>query len=59
MPSGELALHVLETMLGIMETPKRGAYREIATTCSVPEPLPENFPCSESPTGLEALTDGY
>ena len=45
--SGEMAHHVFEIMSGILESPKNGTYQAIESTCSIPDPLPENFPQSE------------
>ena len=42
--SGELAFHVLETMLGIMQAHQSGQYHTISSSCSMPEPLPAEFP---------------
>ena len=45
--SGEMAQHVCEIMLGILESSKNGAYSVLKSTCSMPSPLPENFPLCE------------
>ncbi len=42
--NGELAQHVLETMLGIEAAPRRGGYVEIASNPAIPPMLPETFP---------------
>jgi predicted dehydrogenase len=42
--SGEMAYHVLETMVGFMESSKIGRYHEMRSTCSRPAPLPPNCP---------------
>ena len=44
---GDMAQHVLEAMLGILEAPKTGAYHALESTCAKPAPLPEDFPLSE------------
>jgi len=41
--SGDLAQHVLDIMLGILESSDRGGHVDIETRCERPEPLPENF----------------
>ena len=45
--SGELAAHVLEAMLGIIESPLDGKFIELQSGVARPAPLPENFPNSE------------
>jgi len=45
--SGEMAQHVYEVMSGMLASPDDGQFVEIASTCAMPEPLPENFPDSE------------
>jgi len=42
--SGEMAYHVLETMVGFMESSKSGRYYEMHSTCNRPAPLPPNCP---------------
>ena len=42
--SGSLAYHVLEVMLGIMQSQEEGRYQPIHSRCNAPEPLPEKFP---------------
>ncbi len=42
--SGELAYHVLEAMMGILDSPAKGQFCEISSRCTRPEMLPENFP---------------
>lgn len=50
--SDEMALHVLEAMLGILESPRFGGFYELTTTCARPAALPEDFPLSEpAPAG--------
>ncbi len=46
--SGEMALHVFEVMSGILEAPDRGGFVDIDSRCTIPQPLPENFPHSEN-----------
>jgi hypothetical protein len=41
--SGDLAQHVLDVMLGILESPETGGYVDIKSRCERPKPLPENF----------------
>ena len=41
--SGDLAQHVLDAMLGILESPDSGGYVDIQSSCDRPTPLPENF----------------
>lgn len=41
--SGDLAQHVLDVMLGILESSDRGGYVDIQSRCDRPNPLPENF----------------
>lgn len=45
--SGEMAFHVFDIMLGILESSKTGAYSVLESTCTIPSPLLENFPRSE------------
>ena len=45
--SGDMAHHVCEIMLGILESSKKGAYSVLKSTCNIPSPLPEDFPLSE------------
>jgi len=42
--SGEMAYHVLETMVGFMESSKSGKYYDLESTCERPKPLPQNLP---------------
>jgi predicted dehydrogenase len=42
--SGELAYHVLETMTGILASPKEGVFKTIESRPEVPSPLPETYP---------------
>ena len=42
--SGELSNHVLEIMLGILDSPNEGAFVDIKSRCNKPKPLPEIFP---------------
>jgi predicted dehydrogenase len=42
--SGELAQHVLEVMLGIDDSPRKGQFIDITSTCAVPPVLPNSFP---------------
>ena len=42
--SGELSNHVLEIMLGILDSPNKGAFVDIKSRCNKPKPLPEIFP---------------
>lgn len=44
--SGELALHILEVMEGILTSRSSGRYVSIETRCERPEPMPEQFPSS-------------
>lgn len=46
--SGEMAFHVFDIMMGILESPHSGAYQVLESTCEMPAPLPEDFPLSES-----------
>lgn len=45
--SGEMALHSLEVMEGILKSAKEKAYCDIKSTFTRPEPLPVDFPKSE------------
>lgn len=45
--SGEMAFHVFDIMMGIIDSSQTGVYSEIESTCAIPAPLPENFPVSE------------
>lgn len=45
--SGEMAFHVSDIMMGILDSSKSGQYYEVESTCSIPSPLPANFPQSE------------
>jgi len=42
--NGEMAYHVLETMVGFMESSKSGKYYDLQSTCKRPQPLPQNLP---------------
>ena len=42
--SGALAHHILEVMTGVLASPARGQFVEIASRPPAPEPLPEQFP---------------
>lgn len=46
--SGELGQHVFEVMSGILDSPAKGSFYQVKSRCSVPEPLPVDFPASES-----------
>ncbi|MEU8036467.1 Gfo/Idh/MocA family oxidoreductase [Streptosporangium sp. NPDC049078] len=41
--TGELGLHVLDTMIAIAESAERGEFVEVGSTCPVPAPLPEGW----------------
>ncbi len=45
--NGEMAFHVFEVMMGILESSKSGKYSVFQSSCNVPAPLPEDFPLSE------------
>ena len=45
--NGDMAQHVLEAMLGILESPKTGAYHVLQSTCATPAPLPKDFLLSD------------
>jgi len=45
--NGEMAYHVFEIMMGVLESSKTGEYSVLESTCDMPSPLPENFPLSE------------
>jgi len=45
--SGKMAFHVFDIMMGILESSKSGEYSVLESTCSIPSPLPANFPLSE------------
>lgn len=45
--SGEIAFHVFDIMMGILESSKSGKYSVLESTCGTPSPLPEDFPLSE------------
>ncbi len=49
--SGELALHIFETMDQILASKHTGQFAEITTSCPVPEPLPVDFPASDHRQG--------
>jgi len=42
--NGECSLHVLEMMLGILESSKSGKHHVMETSCKLPEPLYDNVP---------------
>ena len=46
--SGVMAQHVCEVMAGMQSASKSGRYVDVASTCPVPEPLPEAFPRSQN-----------
>ncbi|MBT4526588.1 MAG: Gfo/Idh/MocA family oxidoreductase [Deltaproteobacteria bacterium] len=46
--NGEMAHHVLETMLGLLESSQKGAYSVLKSTCSIPAALPADFPLNEA-----------
>ncbi|GAA2874844.1 Gfo/Idh/MocA family oxidoreductase [Streptosporangium fragile] len=41
--TGELGLHVLDTMLAVAESAERAEFLPIGSTCPVPAPLPEDW----------------
>ena len=45
--SGEMAFHVFEIMMGILDSPHDGVYNVLESSCDMPAPLPEDFPRSE------------
>ena len=45
--SGEMAYHVFDIMMGMLESSEKGEYSVLQSTCPMPSPLPENFPQSE------------
>lgn len=45
--NGEMAYHVLEIILGLLDSSKKGEYSVLESSCSTPLPLPEDFPLSE------------
>lgn len=45
--SGEMALHSLELMHGLLESAASGHFYTLQSSCSRPEPLPVNFPDNE------------
>jgi len=45
--SGELAYHMLEVSLALLEAAEKGTTVTIASTCERPAPLPEDFPAGE------------
>ena len=45
--SGEMALHVTDVMMGILNSAGSGGYSVIESSCAVPAPLPSDFPASE------------
>jgi predicted dehydrogenase len=45
--NGDMAYHVLEIMLGMLESAKEGKFYSLQSRCSKPEPLPVDFPFSE------------
>lgn len=46
--SGELAHHVLDVMMSILASTSDRRFIDIQSTCLQPEPLPANFPASET-----------
>ena len=42
--TGEMAYHVLEIMMGLIESSETGAFYELKSTCEIPELLPEGLP---------------
>jgi len=46
--SGEMAFHVYEAMEAMLASPGLGRFVDLQSRCARPEPLPENFPESES-----------
>jgi len=45
--SGDLAQHVLEIMMGVLQSSIDHRFFEFENTCEIPEPLPTDFPLSE------------
>ena len=45
--SGAVAHHVYEVMQGMLDSPRRGQFVNIESTCAAPDILPENFPARE------------
>lgn len=45
--SGEMAFHVFDIMMGILESSNSGQYSVLESACGIPSPLPEDFPLSE------------
>ena len=46
--SGEMALHSLELMHGLLESATNGTFYKLHSSCERPQPLPVDFPRSES-----------
>lgn len=44
--SGEMAHHVLDTMLSILRSNDSGQFEQVRSSCARPDPLPERFPRS-------------
>jgi len=42
--TGEMAYHVLEIMMGLIDSSETGSYYELKSTCEIPELLPEGLP---------------
>ena len=42
--SGDVAYHVLDAMLSILQSNESGRFETLRSTCERPEPLPERFP---------------
>ena len=49
--SGECSLHVLEIMLGVLESSKSGRHHVMETSCEPPEPLYDSVPWALSRLG--------
>lgn len=47
--SGQMALHSLEVMEGLLTSAAEGRFYELQSTCTRPAPLPPNFPDNENP----------
>lgn len=45
--TGELGLHVLDTMLAIVDSAERAEFVEVGSTCPMPDPLPEGWDPAE------------
>jgi len=46
--SGEMAFHVVDVMMGMLDSAVSGQYSVPESTCKMPSPLPEDFPLSEN-----------